>query len=150
MTAHTLRANARFDSSAGRVSPTLRRTGLVAACLLAMAVTAVAVAPSELVRSDPDLARLLRGMAIVKLLIVAATVAVGLWRLGFAIRPGVAAGYVAGTVAMAIATVLVWQLASLPFAAVLFHVGLFVVAVIAWRGDRDGQAVAGDRLRARA
>ena len=149
MTAHTLRAHARFDSPAGGVSPTLRRAGLVAACLLAMVATALAIEPSDLVRSDPDLARLLRGMAIVKSLIVTAAIALGSWRLGFAIRPAVAAGYVGGTVAMAVATVLIWQLSSLPFAAALFHVGLFVFAGIAWWGDRDGQAMAGERLRAR-
>ncbi len=148
MTAQTLRATARFDSSARRLSPALRRAGLVAACLLAMAATAITIEPSDLVRSDPDLARLLRGMALIKALILAATIALASWRLGFALRPGVAASYVAGTVAMAVATVLIWQLASLPFAAVLFHVGLFVVAVIAWRVDRDGIALHGRRTPA--
>lgn len=131
------RLTARKDPARHTATAAVLRSLLVVGCVGAMAATIALVDASALPRVDPELARLLRGMAVIKALLLGAAIAVLLWRFGLPIRPAVAGGYGFGVLSMAVATALIWQLTWLLPAAAAFHVGLFVLLGIAWRGDRD-------------
>lgn len=86
---------------------------------------------------DPELALLLRFMAVVKAAMAAgAAVLVG-WRLGGAVRPVIGLGYVAGVSGMAAGAGLIWQLGHIGAGALLVHGGLAALAGLAWL-DRAG------------
>lgn len=87
--------------------------------------------------AEPELALLLRGMAAIKTLIVAALVAAIAWRSRWPLSPPLAAGYLAGAWSMAFTTAMIWQLAAIAPAAVFFHLAEFAVLLLAWR---DGLA----------
>ena len=92
------------------------------------------MAPSVI---EPDLARLLRGMALLKGGIALAAVGVLLWRFGHPTPPRMVTAYIAGAALIVGASVLIWQLVHIPAAAFAFHVGEFALLIAAWR-DRDG------------
>ena len=118
-------------------SPGLHRALVILACLAAMAAAfwwSGTLAPSTI---EADLARLLRGMALLKGSIALAAVGVLLWRFGHPTPPRMAAAYIAGAALIAGASVLIWQLVHIPAAAIAFHVGEFTLLIAAWR-DRDG------------
>lgn len=121
----------------------LRRTLLRALPFVVCATTIAAVLatgdPTGLLASDPELAQLLRGMAILKAALLVAAAAVLTWRFGRPLPRAALGGYLAGLVAMAAATAMVWQLSALPLAAFSFHAGLLAVLLVAWR--LDGAAV---------
>lgn len=111
------------------------RLQLLAGCAIAIAAAALIGDPSSFAAADPGLAILLRGMAAIKGSLVAAAVALALWRFGLPIGAMMATGYVAGVSAMAFATVLVWQLSAIVPAAALFHAAGLLLLVLAWRDD---------------
>jgi hypothetical protein len=82
---------------------------------------------------EPELALLLRGMAVIKAGIALAAVALSLWRFGQPVSSAAASGYVAGVCSLGAATVLIWHLSFIPAAAVIFHLGLFGLLALAWR-----------------
>ena len=108
-------------------------TVLVPGCAAVAAVTAVIGEPSPLLLADPELAVLLRGMAIIKGAILVVAVALLLWRFGRPVSQPAAAAYALGTWLAVGATVLIWQLTFIPTAAVLFHLGELAVLVTAFR-----------------
>ncbi len=119
------------------------RTLLVSGGLVATAVAASTGASEARAAVDPELVRLLRGMALIKAVLTLAALAAVLWRLGRPISAGLCGTYLAGSWAMAAATVLIWQLVLLPAAALAFHAGEIALLLAAWR---DG----GLRVRATA
>jgi hypothetical protein len=129
---------ARFPESASIVfGPRGRRSLLLAGCALAALVAWVAGDPSSLKAADPELAFLLRGMALIKGAIVAAGLAVLWWRFGWPLSLGTAAGYLAGAWLATGAAMMIWQLTLIAQAALLFHVGEIALLVLAWRDYRD-------------
>lgn len=130
---------------AASASPELLRSLLVLAAAAAVAAAALCGDPAAVVRADPQLAFLLRGMALIKAAMVLATIAAFLWRFGHPVPRPTAAAYIAGTAVLAGASMLIWQLAFIPLAALGFHAAAFVVLVAAWR---DGGAAAGLLRRA--
>ena len=84
-------------------------------------------------RDGPDLARLLRAMAVLKMLMAAAVSAGVLWRLGSPARPLWLAGYGAATLAMWAGPGLIWNLSHLGAGALLLHGGLTGALVLLWR-----------------
>ena len=94
-------------------------------------------APASVI--DPDLAVLLRFMAVVKLGMALGTAALALWRLMLPIRPGLAVSYAVAVCGMALGSGLIWQSAFVAGSAVLVHAGLLLFGLAAWR-DRDGIA----------
>ncbi len=86
---------------------------------------------------DPELAMLLRFMAIVKAaMVIAAAVSVA-WRLNGPVQPAAALAYVAAITSMAAGAGLIWQLEHVAAGAVMVHGGLAALAVVAWM-DRAG------------
>ena len=85
--------------------------------------------------ADPELAMLLRFMAVMKAAMALAALALMAWRLGSPMKPGLAAAGIAAVALMAVASGLIWSLDHVALGAVLFHVGLFAALYVAWRDD---------------
>ncbi len=90
---------------------------------------------------DPELALLLRFMAVVKAAMAMAAMALVAWRLNGPVRPAAALGYVAAVSSMAAGAGLIWQLQHVAAGAVMVHGGVAALAVLAWM-DRAGWAQA--------
>ncbi len=91
--------------------------------------------PAAYLEADPDLARLLRGMALVKAAAVVVGLAAVYWRLGWRVRGWHTGAYLATAWILTGSTMLVWQLTWIPAAAVLFHAALIGLLVTGWRDD---------------
>ncbi len=124
------------------------RLMFVAVCASA-AAAAIYFAGGSAQNADPDLAKLLKGMAIIKTGILLAVSAAIWWRLGFPIRLGFAAGYMLfGAIGVAGAA-LVWNMAGLALAPFLFDGGLLGFLILALRDDNDPWLRALTRARSR-
>ncbi len=108
------------------------RAALLGLCLAAgLAVARPGAAPG-LLSADPELARLLRAMAVIKAVMVAPALAFLWWRFALPLALAQAAGYLAGCASMLAACVAIWQLAFLVPAACAFHLGLLALLLGAW------------------
>jgi hypothetical protein len=123
----------RFSSNAARL-----RVALVLGCGVAVALAFWIGTPAPYLESDIELARLLRGMAVIKAFIVLAGVGLLLWRFGRPVSRHMAGVYLAGAWLAAGASMLIWQLTLIPLAALTFHAGELALLVAAWR-DRNGE-----------
>ncbi len=138
MTASTLDIDARdVQASSGvpRRSATTRRLWLVGGCIAATALALRLADPTAPSRFEPDLVTLLRGMAAIKTLLVAAAMALLAWRLGRPVTTRIATAYVTGASFVAGATAMIWQLSSIVPASAVFHAGLLTLLVAAWRDE---------------
>lgn len=113
------------------------RALLVVGCAMALLIAAALGRPEVLQQADAELARLLRGMALIKGALLAAALAALWWRFGLALAPRLALVYLVGAWLMAAASMLVWQLTLIPAAAVVFHAGELGLLLAAWRDRRD-------------
>lgn len=120
-------------SAAGAKHVLLLRMGLIAGCGLAAGAAAWMGEPAATMLADPGLARLLRGMALIKGLITSAALLAVYWRLAAAAPKPLAAAYACSCWVMVGATVLVWQLSMLGLAVVLFDVAALSLLLLAWR-----------------
>ena len=111
------------------------RRAALAAALLAVAAgtlwTHATPAPAWTI-ADPELARLLSGMALIKAAIAVAALGVIAWRLGWPASPRLAAGYTVAGALMAAGPGLIWGMAHLVAGAMVFHAGLAMLIVLAW------------------
>ena len=114
----------------------LLRVFLVLGCVFSAVVAWFAVSgqPQPV---EAELAVLLRGMGAIKGLLAVVAAAVVFWRFSLPVSSRAAIGYVACVWLLVGGSVLIWQLAYLSFAAVVFHIGWFVGLVIAWREGRQ-------------
>ncbi len=115
----------------------------VAALAAGFLVTGHASAAAAISRDGPDLTRLLRAMAGLKLSFAAAAMAGILWRLGSPMRPVWLLAYAASLAAMWSGPGLIWFMVHLKLGALLLHGGLFASLVLLWRDP-----VVGTRLQA--
>jgi hypothetical protein len=126
-------------AAAHRASPLALRLGLLLGCAVSVLLAAWLAAPASALRADPELVFLLRGMALIKAALVLAAVGVLCWRFGQPVLPRVAGAYLAGAWLTAGATMLVWQLSLIPLAALVFHVGEFMLLWVAWRDHAEAR-----------
>jgi hypothetical protein len=125
------------------------RLAFLGACALAAATATLYAGTGGIQSADPDLAKLLKGMAIIKTAILLAGAAAIWWRLGSAIWPTFAAGYIIfGAIGVAGAT-LVWNMAGLGLAPFLFDGGLLGFLILALRDDNGPWLRALTRARSR-
>jgi hypothetical protein len=111
------------------------RLAFLGACALAGAAATLYAGTGGVQSADPDLAKLLKGMAIIKTAILLAVGTLIWWRLGSGIRPIFAAGYIiVGAIGVAGAA-LVWNMAGLGLAPFLFDGGLLGFLILALRDD---------------
>jgi hypothetical protein len=120
--------------------PRSRAVALRAILLVGCALTVVAAArisnTEGYILADPDLARLLRGMAVIKSVAVLAAVSAVLWRFGWRVTTPVSITYIVGSWTLAGTTMLIWQLTWIVSAAVAFHAALLGILLAAWRDDQ--------------
>ena len=119
----------------------LLRCALLLGCLLAIGLAVGWGDPSGFLTADPALARLLRGMALIKGLIAMAAVAAVFWRLARPVSWIAGAAYLVGCWALAGATLMIWQLSHIIVAALMFHAAAVALALVSWR-DGMPRAVA--------
>ena len=109
------------------------RTGLLLACAVAIGVAAWVGDPSSYLQADPALARLLRGMALLKGMIAIGAVAAVYWRLAWPVHRRVAVTYLITASLLTGSTMLIWQLSYIVLAAVLFHLAALTMLIVGWR-----------------
>ena len=129
----------------------MRRIALVASALAAM-VAGYAwghVASSPTIETEAGLVLLLRFMAVMKLGMALAAVALTFWRVGQPVGPRAVVAYIVASALMLAGPGLIWSMATVAVGAVLFHVGLFGFLVCAFV-DREGRASAASRFAVRA
>jgi len=123
----------------------------VAAASLGVSVVVAHAHPGA--AADPALARLLRAMAAIKMLLAACAGAAVLWRLAAPVGPAWLAGYAAAAGAMAAGPALIWTLSHIGLGALLLHGGLMATILLLWRdpvtGMRLEQAINARRARLR-
>ncbi len=116
-----------------------RRAAWGVACVSAAAgfiATSPTASDAAIYAAGPDLAMLLRFMALVKAGFALGLVALSAWRLGFPASPRVAAAYLVACALMPAGAGLIWHLAHVITGAALFHAGLITVLALFWL-DRD-------------
>jgi hypothetical protein len=111
----------------------LLRGGLVSGCAIAIGIAAWLGDPSAYFNADPALARLLRGMALIKGMIALAIVCAVFWRLAWPVTKTAGAAYLLSSWAVAASTMLLWQLSYIVPAALLFHVAALFLLWLRWR-----------------
>jgi hypothetical protein len=89
--------------------------------------------PSGYLHADPALARLLRGMALIKGIIAIAAVGAVFWRLAWPVSRAVSVTYLVSSWALAGSTMLIWQLSYIVPAALLFHAAALSLLLVSWR-----------------
>jgi hypothetical protein len=112
--------------------------GCAGSVAVSMAVAASLGGPQVYLRADRELAALLRDMALIKAFIVMAAVGVLFWRFGHGIGRGLAVMYLVGACLLAGATTLIWDLTSIGLAALVFHVGGFMLLCAAFADHKSG------------
>ena len=137
-----------------RMRPALVFVLLVIACAIVsgLTVTSAAASAAAVAQAGPDLVRLLRGMALMKVLFAACAVGAVLWRLSFApVGAARLASYAAACAAMAAGPGLIWHLDLVRTGAALLHGGLLVSLLLVWRDpattERLAAVVAARRAR---
>jgi len=114
-----------------------RLTPLAARLSLAAAMAAAAAAGfaygGHPAAADPALTRLLRAMAVIKILMAAAACAAVYWRLAAPVGPWRLAAYAAAAAAMAAGPGLIWNMAHIAAGAALLHGGLLATILCLWR-----------------
>ena len=108
-------AERRFVSTRGL------NAALIAGCAIAIGIAGYVGDPIGFTQADPALARLLRGMALIKGVIATAIVAAVWWRFGRPVSTMAAPIYLLGSWILMGSTMLIWQLSWIPLAAILFH-----------------------------
>jgi hypothetical protein len=128
-------AHARADETSAPPAEAMGRYRAMIAigCVVAAAAAFAIGSPDRQLAADPDLARLLRAMGLIKGALVLAGVWVIAMRFRWPVTALAAAGYMTAAWSAAFAAGLIWQLSFIPQAALLFHVAAIAAVVIAWR-----------------
>ncbi len=119
-----------------------RRSGyrllLLFGALACFAVPVALFEPALYWAEDPELYRLLRGMAGLKGVMALTGLGVVAWRLRRAIPSRMAGSYIASAWALALASALIWELQVIPLASTLFHGAILWLLITAWRDSGSG------------
>ncbi len=130
----------------------IRLAVLAGAVVGGVVVAAVATSPAEaglaVQAAGPELTRLLRAMAGLKLLFAAGLLAATAWRLEAPAPAWRLAAYAAAASAMAAGPMLIWDMAHLRLGALLLHGGLLAGVLLLWRDPAMGRRLA-DTIAAR-
>jgi hypothetical protein len=115
------------------LQPSALRALLIVGCALSIGAAAWISEPAGYLQTDPALARLLRGMALIKGAAVLGAVFAVHWRFGWRVSKPLSTTYLLGSWTLAATTMLIWQLAWIVLAAVAFHTALLAILLAAWR-----------------
>ena len=129
--------------------PRLTRT-LVVLALLAGGISGLAIGMQAAPAPDLELMHLLRAMAVLKLVFVAAAAGSIFWRLQAPAGPGWLAGYAATCAAMAAGPSLIWFSSHIILASVLLHAGLGFSMLLLWRDGTTADLLHATVMRRRS
>jgi hypothetical protein len=128
---------ARASAAPVELSPLLARGLLLAVIVVALGAGFLVTDPRATAHAldigGDDLARLLRGMAAIKMAMAGVVMAAVLWRLGSPASPVRFALYAIGCGAMAISPGVIWGLVHVSAGALLLHGGLLTTSLLVWR-----------------
>jgi len=135
-------ATAGFDTPA-RSFPIAGARALIVAATMVAAFAGFAACGTDasahaVLQAGPDLTRLLRAMAGLKLLMAAGALAAMWWRLGAPASLPWLASYTAAGMAMAAGPGLIVSMAHVGAGALLLHAGLGATLVMLWRDPAMG------------
>jgi hypothetical protein len=114
----------------------LLRGGFFSGCAVAIGIAAWLGSPADYLNADPALARLLRAMVLIKGMIALAVLCAVFWRLAWPVSKTTGAAYLLASWAVAGSTMLLWQLAYIVPASLLFHVAVLSLLWVRWREDK--------------
>lgn len=117
----------------------------LAAVLLVSVIAGLGLVPAA-PAGDPDLTRLIRAMAAIKAVLVAAAALAVIWRMRYRSAPAVFAAYAASLAAMGSGLGMMWTLSWPVASTVLLHGGFVALMVLAFR-DRALLRVLEQRLQ---
>lgn len=124
-------------------SPALTRCTLALILVVAIAAGALGTPPHAsalaVAKAGPDLTRLLRAMAAIKLLIAVPVTAAIFWRLGNAVSLPWFLAYGLAAASMAAAPGMIWSMVHIALGAALLHGGLLATALLLWRDPEVAQ-----------
>lgn len=129
---YPLHRSAAADAATVAALPPLWRSSRWQPALLLIAIIAAvagvlwAPAGAELLRSDAELAMLLRFMAVVKAMIAVALLGLTTWRLGHPLPIWLGLLYSSGCALMMAAPGVIWHLTAVGSGAALFHGGVLL------------------------
>ncbi len=131
-----------------------RRAALASAIVAGVVLAALATPAGEAARAaqvaGPELTRLLRAMAGLKMMFAAGLLAATYWRLALPASTWRLACYAAAGAAMAAGPVLIWDMVHIRFGALLLHGGLLATALLLWRDPAVGARLVALVTRRRA
>ncbi len=141
---------AEAGSLSRRDRPWGRRAILLALIALPVGAALALTEPGAAYRADPELATLLKSMALIKLAFAGPMAALAWWRLGIEPLSPVQTGSYLGVVSMAFtALALVFSLSAVPAGSILFHLAMISFAVLALTDGGIKQAINRTLLRGR-
>ena len=121
-------------------SPRSSHVALLVAVGLAVAVAHLlggGEVAARVAAADPELTRLLRGMAVLKAGLTLAVVGLVAWRVDHPASPRLLAGLIASAALLAAGPVLIWHVAPIVAGALMFHAGMALLLALCW-ADRSG------------
>ena len=118
---------------------------IAAAGAAGFAVTGADATRAAVRDAGPELAQLLRMMALLKVALAAGALGLVDWRLRQPVSPRLAAAYLAGAGLMAVGPGLIWDMAHVVLGAVLLHAGLALMIVLACTDGGIGWRIPGRR-----
>ncbi len=119
------------------------RLALGVGAVVAVAAGTLHADPGAYLRADPQLGRLLRGMALIKAGLTLVAILFLYCRFARPISRPAATAYLVGVWFMAGASMIVWELTHIGWGALTFHAGELTVLLGAWRENRAVLAGAG-------
>ena len=123
------------------LTPRLAQALLVAVVCAALAGGLLINGGSQHVvaQAGPELTRLLRAMAAIKVMMALAATTVVLWRLQSPISAGRFSLYALATAGMAAGPGLIWTMAHVASGAFVLHAGLIASVLLLWRDPEVGR-----------
>jgi len=115
-----------------------------------LVVTGQGATAHAIAAAGPDLTRLLRAMALIKMLLAGLAGAALYWRLGGPIGLARLAAYAAAGGAMAAGPGLIWDMCHVGAGALLLHGGLLATILLLWRDPATATLLDGAILKRRA
>lgn len=106
---------------------------IVAATAVGFLVTDEGASAASVAQAGPELVRLMRGMALLKLTMAAVALSAVFWRLAAPIRAAWFVPYALACAAMAAGPGLIWHMDSVRTGAALLHGGLLASVILVWR-----------------
>ena len=134
--------------SAAGIGSGTARVAFIAA-LVAGAAAGLAVGASSAGASEVELVHLLRAMAVLKLLFVAAAACAVWWRLTAPISAVRLGGYSFAAASMAAGPGLIWFLSHIGTASILLHGGVAASVLLLWFDPAAGRLLEGAIARRR-